>query len=324
MIISPYKDGFVDAPVMNILQGVDTDIPIVFVTKFSDFVFNEKLYELDKWVLADFGEMGANDWDRKDTLLWGRNSQNFRKAQTDEWRKFDEFVRTKPPLVYFKRELLQKDFKDNVYPIEFPSFNESIPTETKNQFNARPISVFHAWGWSHESRRVLHGNIFVNASHKGHCIIDNFYHFERGIPEYKNYKQLWATINVPHFARIALDQLLYINGQSKLSVSLPGAGCKCFRNSESPINSVMLMEDDNLAWSYEWVNGLNCIKFPSSIDLDEIRGLKNQWKIIEAIEAALENPNLYDIYLNGVANCEKYRLDNYIKSYIEPIIKRLL
>ena len=149
----------------------------------------------------------------------------------------------------------------------------------------------------------------------------NFYHFEKAIAEYK---RVWATIQVPHYARIPMEEVLKVNGKSKLSVSLPGAGIKCFRSSESPINSCMVMRDDPLCWSYAWFINQNCIKIPFDYDFDVIRGAKDQWRGIETIEEALQNENLYDIYVEGVRTLEKYRLPNYISNYIEPTINKHL
>jgi hypothetical protein len=321
MIISPDAKGKMDAPVYNILTEVSSPIPIIPITAFSDFIFDEKLYDLKEWVLADYMELGANDWDRKETLLWGVNSQKFNKAQSEEWVKFERFVQKRPPKVYFKRELLLKDMGGNVYPIDFAAFSKLEEVQTKEQFYARPISILNIWGHSHELRRATHGNFFLNSTNKGYGVVDNFYHFERAIKEYSN---IWATICVPHYARLPMNEVFNVQGQSKLSISLPGAGCKCFRHSEASVNSVMVMEDAGLAWSYDWKDGVNCIMFPGGKDMEEIKGLKNSWRVIDAIETALENPNLYEIYLKGIENCRKYYLPEYAKNYIEPIIKKHL
>jgi len=321
MIVSSDATGRFDAPVYNILKEVSSPIPIVPVTTFSDFVFNEKLYDLKDWILADFLELGANDWSREETLLWGGNSQNFKKAQTEEWQKFEKFVREHPPKIYFKRELLAKDIGRGLYPIDFASLAKLEEIQTKEEFNARAISVLSIWGHSHELRRATHGNFFLNAANKGYGVVDNFYHFEKAV---KEYSKTWATICVPHYARLPMNEVFNVQGQSKLSVSLPGAGCKCFRHSEASVNSVMVMEDAGLAWSYGWKDGVNCIMFPGGKDMEEIRGLKNSWRVIDAIESALENPNLYEIYLNGVANCRKYYLPEYVQNYINPIIQNNL
>jgi hypothetical protein len=230
-----------------------------------------------------------------------------------EWMKFDAFVKSNPPVTYFKRELLQKDLLKRflVRPIEYPSFHPSYPVQSEKEFNARPIRVFFSWGHSHEARRILHGNIFVNAARSGYGVVDNFNFIEQAKKEYKD---LWVTINVPHYARISMEEVLHVNGQAKLSVSLPGAGVKCFRHSESPVNSIMVKMDDDLAWTYPWVGGDNCI---------EIHEFKNNGlSPIDYIEAALKRTDLYEIYLNGLETLDKYRLSNYVKNYIQLIINQ--
>lgn len=322
MTFSAHRNGQLDAPTYNLLKEISIDIPIVPLNNFSNYEFNDELYNLDKWVLADFLEMGANDYDRQETLVFGYNSHKFKKAQTEEWKKFDKFVREKPPILTLKREFLAKDsLWRNIYPIDFPCFHSPQPIQTKEEFDARKIELFHFWGHSHEIRRATHGNIFVNSTKRGYGVIDNFYHIRQGINEYN---RVWVTIQVPHYARIPMEQIIFINGNSKLSLSLPGAGAKCFRMAESPMNSIMVMEEDKMVYAHPWIHGFNCIKIPLSDDMDEIRGVKNQWRVIETIEAALQRDDLYQIYLRGVENCNKYLLENYVKNYLDHLIKQHL
>ena len=85
----------------------------------------------------------------------------------------------------------------------------------------------------------------------------------------------------------------------------------------------MVMRDDNLAWSYEWEHGINCIKIPLDIhNFEEIKGREKQWKAIETIEKALKKDYLHEIYLNGLKTAQKYYLPNYIREYVNPIIKQ--
>lgn len=320
MIISPDKNNQIDGVVYSILKAIPSKIPLIPITKLDNFVFNEELLKLKEYILFDFCEYGANSWDRKDTHLFGKNTGHFKWFKGAEWKAFDLFVKNKPPLVYFKRELLQKDFSGNVYPIEFPCWQPTYAIQSQEDYNKRPIELFHYWGHSHESRRMFQGNAYIHAVKTGIVIADNL-HYVGGILAENQDKRVWLTANVPHFARVAMSNIMNINNVSKLSLSLPGAGCVCFRHSESPVNSVMVMMDDNLAWSYPWIHGDNCIKVPCSEDFEEIRGLKNQWKIIESIEEALSRTDLYDIYVKGVHHIDKYRPENYTQNYILPIIK---
>ena len=319
MVISSDKKGTLDAPTYNLLKEVKSGISIVQMNGFNDYEFNPDLYKLDKWVLADFSELGANSYDRSETLIFGKNAAKFKNTDTDQWRLFDKFVTEMPPVLQFKREVLLGDIGGNIYPIDFPCYLPKYPVQSRDEFNARKINTFFYWGHSHESRRALHGNIFVNSIKKDYGVIDNFYHIEQGL---KEYKRVWVTIQVPHYARLPMEQVMYINGHSKLSVSLPGAGAKCFRMAEVCANSVMVMQEDKMGYAFPWVHGENCIKIPLGDDFEEIRGLKNQWQAIETIEAALERNDLYEIYLKGVENCDRYRTIRYCREYIEPIISK--
>lgn len=321
MIISPDKKGTLDNVAMSLLNKINIDVPLVLMNTYSDFEFNQDLFKLDKWVLVDFSELGANSPDQKNTLLWGRNAELFERTQNEEWKKFDNFVKEKPPLLIFKREVLCKDVKENIHPIDFPSFLQDYPVQTKQDFDARKIDLFNFWGYSHELRRMLHGEIFINAVRRDRCVIDNFSHLEQ---ELKDNRKKWVSIFTPWYARFPMEQIMYVNGLSKLSVSSPGAGCKCFRHTQVSANSVMVMRDDPMAWSFPWESNFNCIKFPVSEDMKDIRGLNGAAHVIEIIEKALENPDLYEIYRQGILTYSKYRIDLYVKEYLEPIIKNYL
>lgn len=301
VIISPDKNGIVDQVVVTILDQIDTDIPLVPITRTENFQFNPELLKLDRYILSDYVEYGWN-WDRKQTHVFGVNTDQFSdRFPGDQWKLFDDFVRNKKPFLYFKREMLE-GCSENVHPIDWPCFNEIPQLDT--HYN-RPVEVFFTWGHSNEARRRLHGEIFVNSTKKGYGVIDNPYNVERGMEEYH---RKWVTLQIPHYTRLPMSQILFMQGHSKLSVSLPGAGLKCFRSCEASINSVMVMWEDGMKYSYDWVHGVNCIK-------------ANPGEEIEAIEAALQRVDLYDIYKNGVENVKKYYLPTYCKNYIEPIIK---
>jgi len=311
MILSPSKDGRVDPVVFNILKNIQTDATLVPVTRLRDFVFNDELLKLNKYVLVDFVENGW-DWNMQETHLFGQNTfANFsRLFQGEEWKKFDDFVAHNPPHLYFKRELLKKDFKSNVHPIEYPCFNQPYIVQDKETFDSRPVQTFMNWGLSHPRRRQLHGEIFIAADKYGYDVVDNFHNFQGSFND--GHKKVWATINTPHFARIPITQVLACQNLSKISVSMAGAGRKCFRTTgESPINAVMMLPNDDIAYSYEWSDGYNCIK-------------TDEGKEIETLVEALKNENLYEIYLRGVENCNKYQLNTYLSDYILPTINKYL
>lgn len=311
MIISADKKGTVDPPLYDFIKFLSVDVDFIPLTRLPEYQFNEELFKIDKWVLIDYIEYGANDWTQGVTHKWGENTELFKDRFKDnwgEWQKFDNFCKQNPPIVTFKRELLQKDVSSILLPCEYPCKYPVYQVDLRDKYDARPIELMHYWGHSNESRRIFQGNAWLNAVKHDVTICDNIYYLNNFLDEKS--RHLWATINIPHFARIELEQVLHFNGQSKLSLSLPGDGIKCFRHAESPINSLMVMMEDNIAWSYPWVHGVNCIK------------IKND--PIEEIRQALNREDLYDIYLAGVQNLDNYRVENYLNNYIKKeILARL-
>mgnify|MGYP007031183161 CR=1 FL=1 len=310
MIVSPDLNGELDGSVVRIASYIEaaTDIPILPLTRIHNFKFNPELLTLDKYILLDYCEL---HWDTKneDSHLFGKNTASFSNIfEGDEWIKFDEFVKEKPPFFYFKRELKKKDVGGNIFPVDYPCWTNPYPIESKEQFEQRPVNVFYYWGRSHEDRVQLHGDIWKNSSKNGASICDNIYYFNAFMQEEKSINK-WVTLNTPHYSRVDISNILTINGVSRLSVSMPGSGVKCFRNSESPVNSIVIFPDDDLAWAYPWVHGQNCIRMSGDP--------------IESIEKALQRKDLYEIYIKGMETIDKYRIGNYVNNYIKPIINNL-
>lgn len=306
MILVANKTGTTDGPAYQFISQINSPIPLVLVSRANDFVFNEELLKLDRWVLVDYTEYNW-DWDRKETHIWGKNTDKFPYVfPGDEWKRFDDFVISKPPVLIFKRELLKKDASETLLPIEYPNWIKPIALQSREEFNARPFSVFFFWGRSHEARVKLHGNIWLNASSGGYSVCDSLNHI-RGFVENEEGEK-WVTLNIPHYARIPIESILQMNGASKLSISMPGAGVKCFRSTgESGANSTMVMQRDDLAWTHEWIDGHNCIQFNSF------------GEEIETIKSALRKEDLYLIYINCVATSNQYYLPTYI-DHLEKLI----
>lgn len=311
MIISPDKNCLLDGSVVRIAREIQTDIPILPLTRIDNFVFNPELLSLDKYILLDYSELWWNT-ENENSHLFGKNTNDFSEIyKGDEWLRFDDFVRNQPPAIYFKRELLKKDVSDTVLPIDYPCWVGECPIDSREQYNARPVNVFFYWGRSHEERAKLHGNIWVHSSKNGASVCDNLYYFSKFLEEEKGNNK-WVTLHVPHYGRTDIENILAINGLSKLSISLFGAGRKCFRTTgESPVNSLMVMQDSKSAYSYEWIHGENCLKFPTT------------QTEIEMIDEFLQRKDLYDIYVEGVKTCDKYKISNYLNNYINPIINSI-
>ena len=311
MVIVSDAQGRTDGSAYEMLQRVNSKYPIVLVTRVDDFIFNKAVKLPDKYILVDFVEYG---WDYawcRGTHLFGVNShEHHTNFGSDEWKKFDDFVRQHPPLIYLKRELLKEDANEYYRPIEYPA-NHRSDAQSEEDYNSRPIEVFFDWGLSNPMRPKVHGEIWSKMNDLGYIVCDNLYNVN-GFLGNENNPRKWLTVNTPHYARFPIETILQINGLSKLSVCLFGAGRKCFRTTgESPLNSVMILPEDDMAYAYEWVDGVNCIK---------IKDINN---IVGEINEATKRSDLFSIYQNGTATCAKYEINKYISEYIEPIVNNL-
>jgi len=310
MIISACADNKFSPPEWNIIKDVNSLIPIVLVTRLSDFVFNEELLSLDKYVLCSMCEFGW-DYEWLYTPVFGNDSiLKCGLFDGGEWAKFNDFVRNNPPVLTFQREVRTVDLTDNIKPLSYPCYHPATETQTREEFNQRPIELMHYWGRSSEERMWFQGNLYLYASQSNIDVADNMYYLQGFLNE--SSKRLWVSAHIPHFARVEMQQLLHINGMSKLALSMPGCGKHCFRDGEVPVNSVMVLQDNDIAFpvGMEWIDGVNCIRY---------KGVNP----IPAIESALKREDLYDIYLKGIETIDKYRPHNYNK-YIEDLIKQAL
>lgn len=294
----------------SLAQRLNVDISIVFVSLSEDLDFNQEVLSLagKPYVLIDFTELGWQ-WDRKQSHKWGVNTQEFPEVfHYDKWKVFDDFVMDNPPVLTFQRELLQEDVTETIQPICYPCFIPPQPIQSKEQFLNRPFEVFFNFGISHEYRKELHGNIWRDSSKYGYSVCDSLYLMEHFINNEKGKR--WASIHTPWWARQPIEVITERNGSAKISISPAGAGRNCFRHSESPVNSVMMMWEDNLAWhKKDWVHGVNCIKCEQGRETET------------AVEWLNKPDELYQCYVNGMATVDKLRLHNYIP-YLESIINK--
>lgn len=305
-VIIANRTGEIDSSFHSLVKHINSPIPIVMVSWSENFVFDDDLLNLKDYCLICFCEYG---WDvvLTESHIWGLNSEKFPRYYTKDWVTFDKWVKNNPPKIFFKRELLKKDVTDTIKPIEYPCIVEPWPVQSKEEFDARPINAFQYWGRSNECRVRIHGEIWNHAFTKGFQPCDNVFYISHYLREEKGEK--WITLWIPHWARVDIKELMPVNNLSKLSLSWPGAGFKCFRHSESPINSVMVMYRNAYAWTHEW-DETNCILVASTRE-------------IIGIEKALKRNDLYDVYVAGVLNANKYCLSNYLP-YIEQTIKNAI
>lgn len=314
MIVLPQKDR-TDGVYFKLLEMIKSDVPILLLSRIEDLSLNEDVLNLagQKYVIVDVIE-NSWQWDQKETLIVGENTMSFFSGEG--WQRLHDFVNKNPAALYLKRELLAKDVCKDLLPIEYPNWQPDYSLQLKHEFDNRPISAFNYWGRSHEARLMLQGQIWIHAAKHGYSVCDNIYQYMDFMHHEKGSKKI-VSFHMPFYGRVDISELMKINIASKISISLFGCGVKCFRSTgESIVNSVCLLPEDKLAYSYPLEHGENCIRF--SINND-VTGLKNEWHVCEAMEQALRRKDLYDIYIQGKKAADWYRIDNYSK-YLENLI----
>lgn len=303
-IITADKNGTTDSIYHSLNGKLQSKYPVVIVSWVENFVFNDALLELKDYILLCMCEYGY-DFEIIDSHIWGVNSEKFTRYFNNDWIKFDNWVKGNPPKLMLKRELLKKDVSPTVQPIEYPCVVNEFPIQSVREFNSRPVNVFQYWGRSNEERLRIHSEIWLHSYIKGFQVCDNIYYINYYLKEEQGEK--WITLWIPHYARVDIAELLKVNNISKLSLSWAGAGFKCFRTAEAPVNSIMVMHKNNFAWSFDW-DETNCI-------------LVEPKKEIEGIEKALQRVDLYEIYKRGTENAKKYMLSNYL-NHLEYLINK--
>ena len=306
-----HNDNILLSGIVRNMEIVDryesADAVIVPVSYYNDYVFNKDLYRIKlPWIAFDSMEYGW-DWDRAESHLFGVNSGAFSKVSGPEYMKLDEFFRDVPPVLYFKRELLASDVSERVMPIEYVTWWPEPDRCGKAEFHSRRITVFYNWGYSHPSRMLLHGEIFSKMHN--YEIISEWGHYEKYFSSPRG--ETWAPIFTPHFARVNYNEIIRFQNDSKISVSLPGCGVKCFRHGEANVGSIMAMQYDNLAWSVPFDHGVNCLRIRSE-------------NMFQDLYESAHRDDLYDIYVRSYDTSKKYRAEYYAKNYIIPNIERVL
>lgn len=307
-IIFATSTGTIDSVYHTLIRHLNLSMNIVLVSWDENFTFNNELKKIKDYVLMCYCEYGY-DWDleKSGSHIWGKNSAKFPRYYTGDWVKFDNWVKENPPKVTFKRELLAKDVSHEIKPVDYPATVNPYPIQTKEEFLNRPITGSYYFGRSHEGRLILHGNIWVGATKYGYSVCDNLNYFNHFMHHEQGKK--YVSFNIPHYVRQPIETIMTINGLSKIGIVPFGAGIKTFRAAEVCCNAVMLMWEDDLAWSFDWVHGVNCLKC-------------KQGEEVETIENWASDERLYSIYVEGVKNWENYRTENYINNYLLPIINK--
>lgn len=308
-------DGTVRANLLNFFtltsNQSEADVVVVPVSFYDNFIFNESLYKITKPIcVIDFLEYGSSWKAGTDTHQLGKNTNNFANIASEQWMRLDAFVRDHKPAVYFKRELLERERSDWLQPIEFPCYLPAWPAQSKEEFDKRPIEVFMSWGLSHSCRQALHGEMFSKAIENGITMISAWDQFDKF--DYENHKRVWASVHSPHFTRVDISTVVHNQSRAKISLSLPGNGMRCFRDTEI-VNSVMACWDDRIARSYEWEHMINCIRLTPTCEYTDL-----------LVHLDFGKDNLHNIYLAGLETVDKMRSANYVNNYLTPIIQSSL
>lgn len=317
--ISPDAQGRIDGTIQaHLLSGFpdvsssphDCDVILVPITTFSDYRFNPRLRDIKKpWVLIDYCELEWNFFDLgNDTMLFGKNAKECRWLNP-HWHPLDDFVKERPPVVYFKRELLSKDATEGVRPIDWTVYFESPTLHTEDEFNRRVLECYFQWGYSSPCRPQLHGSIFDAMATHGIGVISETEHFHGYFAN--PCARTWASIFSPHYARKPITTTQWYQERAKITVSLPGCGTRCFRHGEACWHTIMALHNDSQLWSYPWTHGENCIRLLPGFEFDDLN-------------EATKRPDLFQIYLAGNATMEQYRKDNYVREYLTKIIEEKL
>lgn len=282
------------------------DVTIVPISLQDGFKFNEALIGITgKIVVLDLMEYyGANRSDSV-THLFGIN-RNGIYDENPEWERFHDWLKGSGGAdLYLKRELFNADADETIIPIEWPCYMPAWDVEPRSNFDNRSFEVFYNWGMSNELRPRLHGQMFeLWASGVGVEIVSSYSHIDAKLHESG---RKWISIHTPHTHRVHINEIVLRQYQSKMSVSMPGAGTKCFRSTEHLLHSVPVKYPDNMAWSFKWEHGVNCAEFTDAESLERI--CHESW--------------LYDSYIGARELADKYRSQRYVHEYIMPALEKI-
>lgn len=300
------SDAIISRQILDFLPNktslAQADVVVTACVFMNDYKFNHALYDVKcPVVVLDFLEMGW-DWGDKDNLLGHGILKDCHHLNTPEYAKLDEWVKQRKPRLTLKRELFKRDVAENMKPINWLCTIPAKAQQTAEQYNARPFEIFSCWGLSHPSRQKLHGEIFLNAHRCGYNVIDswNEQHLE---------KRNWVSIHSPWYARRSLEEVVRWHRRAKISVSLFGAGCRSFRDSEAPADCIMARPVDAMAWPFDWDTS-NSIQLQSG---NEFEGLL----------AATQRSDLHSVYTESLRTIDRYRPQRFMDEYLMPIFSAL-
>lgn len=294
------------------------DVVVVPVVCHLGYKFNHDLNRAKgkKIVLFNYIEYG---WDfNLEQEETGIGSGNFYPCDCrrgygniGEWGTLDLFFRENPPILTFQRELPQNKLSDLVLPLDFlyPPGTPKAKLQNMADYSSRKFDVFFAWGFSHQSRCRLHGDIFRMMSHEGLNVLSSFSQLDTPGATPGS----WVSIYTPWFDRTAMPEIYKWQQKSKIAVAMPGAGRKTFRDNEASNGSLLALQEDGLVRAYPWANKVNCIRMLPGCETNSLQ---------QAL--AMPPERLYDIYRECQVNLDRYRHEHYIPNHIIPNIQKRL
>ncbi len=314
-IISADHKGRIDPILMervlcqmpNRVDSIDrAEVLVVPVSYYEDFCFNRSLENIrhKPVILLDTMEFYGQKTPGFTHIFGHSHTSAWLKCANPEWALFSQWCASVDVKAQFIRELRAADASDKWHPLEWPGTFPLWEIESKSAFDVRPFEVFYNWGMSNHLRPMLHGQIYSRMG-AGHVdVVGHYDHIDSKINE-PHCK--WLSIHTPHTHRVHFDVINLRQAQSKMSVSMPGAGEKCFRSTEHVANTVPVKLRDDLAWSFPWVNGENCLELPDPREADCSAHL--------AVFAALD---LHPIYVAAQDLASRYSVPRYTSEYIMP------
>lgn len=285
----------------------ESDVVIVPVSYFHDFSFNRHLDAIGRKpvVVMDFMEHYALP-DLSETPIFGAGTKHAPElSQNPQWHSFDRWASSANVVLYFKRELFSGDESNRVLPIEWPCYLPAWPEEPKANFDARPFELFFNWGMSNCLRPLFHGQAFTESCKLGYEVISSFDHIDAKINQPG---RKWISIHSPHTHRMHIDRIAVRQAQSKMSVSMPGAGVKCFRSTEHLVHTVPVKCRDRMKWSMPWSHGVNCL------EIDPSENMAAQ------VNHFAQREDLHDLYRAAQELSDRYRVHRYTSEYVVPNI----
>jgi len=249
------------------------------------------------------------------------------------YKPLDQALRLLPVKAYFKRELTVEANRTwslpiPLYPIDW-TLNViqcgPVAVDTSEEYNARPIDIFMSWGYSSESRPKLMGELLRRAGEFSAHFVLTEEDLDRALVEKR--ERIFALLFTPHYRRIHISKIIDWQSKAKISVSMFGAGKKCFRHAEASYNSLMAQQQpDAVQWSYPWIAGTNCIQLPEGNRLGQTAWEPEETVAVNWLFNALrcEQGKLFPVYVQCVQNNRHYLNSTYAIYYLLPRILKAL